>query len=153
MRARPRRVVQAAPLEKPLGEGSGAATPRAALDHVSGVASSDALTRDQALAQAPAALRETVELFLFKTGRERVAPNELEALQRLDEAHTPAVVQKAITRAVERLRRRGEDPARLTLDYVWQSLKHFTTRKAREAVTRRDPTSQPPYPTGVTRLW
>ncbi|MGH7334626.1 MAG: hypothetical protein ACREKS_18155 [Candidatus Rokuibacteriota bacterium] len=136
-----------------LREDSAATTPHAAGANVADDASSRPLTRDEALRQAPAALRETVEYFLFKTGRESVAPHELDSLQRLDEAHTPAVVQKAVTRAVERFRRRGEDAARLTLDYVWQSLQHFTTRKAPAPEPRRDPASHPSYPTGVTRLW
>jgi hypothetical protein len=110
------------------------------------------LTRDEALRQAPAALHETLEYFLFKTGRECVTPHELDALRRLDATHTPAMIQKAITRAVERLARRGEDARQLTLDYVWQSLQHFTTRKA-AAEPRRDPASHPTYPTGVTRRW
>lgn len=115
-------------------------------------ASSRPLTRNEALGQAPAALRETVEYFLLKTGRESVAPHELDVLRRLDAIHTPAVIQKAITRAVERFRRRGEDATQLTLDYVWPSLQHFTTRKSATPESRRDP-SHPTYPTGVTRLW
>ncbi len=124
----------------------------AAGDNLADDASLPPLTRDEALRQAPAALRETVEYFLFKTGRESVEPHELDLLPRLDAAHTPAMIQKAITRAVERFRRRGEDARQLTLDYVWQSLQHFTTRKSAAPESRRDP-SHPTYPTGVTRLW
>ena len=115
------------------------------------------LTRDDALAQAPAAMRETLELFLLKTQRENLTPGELDALRTLDASHTPAVIQKAISRAVERLARRGEPPSALTLDYIQQSLRHFTTRSRlgaqRGAGARRETDPQPSYPAGVTRLW
>ena len=115
--------------------------------------SASPLTREEALSQAPAALRETVEYFLFKTGRESVASHELDTLSRLDAAHTPAMIQKAITRAVDRLRRQGQDATHLTFEYLWQSLQHFTTRKPPPPESRGDPASHPTYPTGVTRLW
>jgi hypothetical protein len=146
-----RETAPAAP--KALREDSAAISPHAAKANVTDDELSRHLTRDEALRQAPAALRETVEYFLFKTGRERVAPHELDVLRRLDAVHTPAMIQKAITRAVERLGRRGEDARQLTLDYVWHSLQHFTTRKAAVAEPRRDQASHPTYPTGVTRLW
>ncbi len=77
------------------------------------------LGKTDALAQAPPALRETLELFCFKTGRQAIDPADLECLYPLNEAHTPATIQKAITRAVERFERRGQDPAALTLAYIW----------------------------------
>ncbi len=61
------------------------------------------------------------------------------------------MIQKALTQAVERFERRGEDPAALTLRYLWESLRRYTTRKPRNAQREAPPT--PPYPTGVTRLW
>lgn len=111
----------------------------------------DTLTREDALAQTPAVMRETLELFLLKTGRETITPAELDALRAMEAAHTPAVIQRAITRAVERLARRGEPASALTLAYVQQSLQHFTTRAGTGA--RREAVPQPSYPTGLTRLW
>jgi hypothetical protein len=108
------------------------------------------LGRSEALAAAPRALRETVEFFWFKTGREGLTPDDLAALRDLDQVHTPAVIQKTITESVERFERRGEDPRGLTFRYVWESLRRFTTRKP--------PRSMPPqperaaYPPGLTRL-
>jgi len=109
------------------------------------------LSKTEALARAPAALRETLELYCFKTGRQAIDPADLECLYPLNEAHTPATIQKAITRAVERFARRGQDPAALTLQYLWESLRHYTTRKPRNAQHEAHP--NPPYPTGLTRLW
>ena len=98
---------------------------------------------------APRALRETVELYWLKTGRGDLTPDDLSALRALDQAHTPAVIQKAITGSVERFTRRGEDPRGVTLQYVWDSLRRFATRKAPAATPSPDP---PAYPLGLTRL-
>jgi hypothetical protein len=78
-------------------------------------------------------------------------PDELDALRKLDAAHTPAVIQKAITAAIDRYTRRGQAVSDVTLTYVWESVQRFSTRKPRE----RDATSESgttPYPPGVTRL-
>ncbi len=109
------------------------------------------LPRDEALAAAPRALRETVELFWLKTGRDGLTEDDLAALRDLDQAHTPAVIQKAITESVERFTRRGDDPRGLTFRYVWGSLKRFTTRKS-PAPPASTPPSRPAYPPGLTRL-
>ena len=108
------------------------------------------LGRTEALVAAPSALRETAELYWLKTGRDGLTPDDLAALRDLDQAHTPAVIQKAITESVERFRRRGDDPRALTLRYVWESLRHFTTRTTR-ATTPLEP-ERPAYPPGLTRL-
>jgi hypothetical protein len=110
-----------------------------------------ALTRDQALAAVPRALRETVELFWLKTGRAGLTADDLDALRALDAAHTPAVIQRAITEAVERFKRREGALAALTFRYVWESLRGFTTRKpAASGAPARPP--RPGYPPGLTRL-
>ncbi len=109
------------------------------------------LSKTEALAQAPRALRETLELYCLKTGRDAIDPADLECLPCLDAAHTPAMIQKAITHAVERFERRGEDPAALTLQYLWESLRHYTTRKPQNA--QREAPPNPQYPIGLTRLW
>ncbi len=108
------------------------------------------LSKAEALAQAPPALRETLELFCFKTGRDGVAPGELGWLHLLDQAHMPAVIQKAITTALERFEQRGEDPATLTLRYLWESLRHYTTRQPRRG--QREPERTAKYPIGLMRL-
>jgi hypothetical protein len=109
-----------------------------------------ALAREQALEAAPRALRETLELFWLKTGREDLTPEDLAALRDLARTHTPAVIQKAITESVERLRQRGEDPRALTLRYVWDSLRRFTTRTTRGTTSLGPERSA--YPPGLTRL-
>ena len=98
---------------------------------------------------APRALRETVELYWLKTGRDGLTPDDLSALRELDQAHTPAVIQKAITESVARFTRRGDDPRGVTVRYVWDSLRRFATRKAPAATP---PPDRPAYPPGLTRL-
>jgi hypothetical protein len=84
------------------------------------------------ISEIPAAMRPTVELFLHKTGRRSIAPEELIPLRALEREHYPARVQQEIDTAVERFRRGGRDPAALTMDYLYESLKHQPGRKARE---------------------
>ena len=108
------------------------------------------LSRAAALAAAPRALRETVELYWLKTECDGLTPDDLTALRDLDQAHTPAVIQKAITESVERFERRGDAPAGLTFRYVWDSLRRFTTRKTRAAMSPEP--ERPAYPPGLTRL-
>ncbi len=108
------------------------------------------LSQAAALAATPRALRETVELYWLKTGREGLTSDDLSALRELDQAHTPAVIQKAITESVERFACRGDDPAGLTFRYVWDSLRRFTTRKPRAAMSTEP--ERPAYPPGLTRL-
>ncbi|MBI4611407.1 MAG: hypothetical protein HY726_20645 [Candidatus Rokubacteria bacterium] len=120
------------------------------------------LTKAEAISQAPAVLRETLELFFLKTGRDRLAPQELDALRLLETAHTPAVIQKAVTTAVERFGRRGQAPAEVPLGYIWESLKQFSTRKTPHAGQTRHGrlgpgatvASVPPrkYPPGLSRM-
>ena len=85
----------------------------------------------------------------LKTGRDGLTPDDLSALRALDQAHTPAVIQKAITESVARFTRRGDDPRGVTFRYVWDSLRRFATRKAPAATT---PPHRPAYPPGLTRL-
>jgi hypothetical protein len=102
---------------------------------------------DAAIAAAPAVLRETVELFLAKTGRQTLATDEVVALRELERAHVPAVIQRATTRAVDRFRAQGRAPEELTFGYIAESLKHFQTR--RPPAPSGANTS---YPPGVTAL-
>jgi DNA-binding transcriptional ArsR family regulator len=104
-----------------------------------------------AIAAAPVALRETLELFFLKTAREGLTADELDALRKLDAAHTTAVIQKAITAAVDRYTRRGQAVSDITLTYVWQSVQRFSTRKPREQHATSE-SGTTPYPPGVTRL-
>jgi hypothetical protein len=99
---------------------------------------------------APSALRETLEIYCYKTGRSRVSRGDLDWLRRLDRIHTPAVIQKTISTAVRRARVRGRPPSAVTFAYVAANLQHFESR--------RQPGLAPPpgaprrHPPGVTRL-
>jgi hypothetical protein len=110
-----------------------------------------AFTRDQALEATPHALRETVELFWLKSGRVGLTEDDLAALRELAQAHTPAVIQKTVTEAVERFIRRGASPQTLTFRYVWESLRGFTTRRPPKPATDAG-ADRPVYPPGLTRL-
>ena len=123
------------------------------LDPRNSSSAAEPLSREQALAAAPAILRETVELFFLKTGRNGLHADECSALADLERAHTPAVIQRAITNAVARLARRGQPAADLTLGYVWESLKRFTTRRRAAAFTPEDHEVPPgKYPPGLTLM-
>jgi hypothetical protein len=108
------------------------------------------LTLAEAIRQVPAVLRETLELYGFKTGRVHVDAGDLDDLRGLGEFHTPAVIQKALTEAVARFVRRGDDPAGVTWAYVRASLQHFATRTPRGVARLSRPARR--YRPGVTRL-
>ncbi len=109
------------------------------------------ISKAEALAQMPPALRTTLEIYCFKTGREVLDRGDLECLPYLGEFHTPAVIQKAITAAVGRFEQRGQNPAALSFRYLWACLRHHTTRTPQR--TGRQANTIPNYPPGVTRLW
>jgi len=108
------------------------------------------VSRAHALAAAPDILRETLELFFLKTGRDSLAADELAALDALEQAHTPAVIQRAISTAVARFTGRGQPASAVTLGYIRESLKHFTTR--RRSLPPAHPVPARVYPPGVTRM-
>jgi hypothetical protein len=83
---------------------------------------------------APAAMREAVELFLAKTGRGGITPEELGAVSALEEIHSPLRVMKEITSQLAKFAKRGKPPGELTLAYVFEVLKCQppTSPKARQ---------------------
>jgi hypothetical protein len=105
-------------------------------------------SRATAVAALPAVLRETVELFLAKTGRQTLGADEVGALRDLEQAHTPAVIQRAISRAVDRFAAQGRPLNGLTFVYVAESLKHFRTRRPASP----SPAEGSSYPPGLTAL-
>jgi hypothetical protein len=120
------------------------------------------LTRSDALARAPEPARQALASFFVVTGREAISGDDFAYFARLDQAHTPAVIGKGISAAAARFAKRGQPSGELTLQYVWESLKHFTTRQPPEpghgrttgARTNAAPggSAHPKYPPGVTRL-
>ncbi len=79
--------------------------------------------------ELPRVFLETAELFLHKTGRVCLNAEDVEALRELSRNHTPARVQREITTAVDRFRRRGRDPSALTFGYLRDALKNQKTRR------------------------
>lgn len=119
------------------------------------------LTRSDARAQVPVPVREALSLFFDTTGRESVTAEDFAYFARLDQTHTPAVISKGILAAAARFAHRKQDVGELTLQYVWESLKHFTTRRGPAPEGRQGEgartaapgsSERPKYPPGVTRL-
>jgi hypothetical protein len=90
-----------------------------------GVNGTDPIAPDE----VPPAMRETVDYFLLKTGRSGIEPEELSALIALEKIHTPTRVNKEISKAVERFRRKGTPLSALTLVYVYKSLQYQNSTK------------------------
>lgn len=76
------------------------------------------------LEDVPAAMRSTVEYFLLKTERQWITPGELSAVRALEKRHVPARIQTEIGRAVARYQKQEKPVGSLSLEYVWESLKH-----------------------------
>ncbi len=75
----------------------------------------------------PAPMKATAEYFLLKTGRPGIRVGELSAIRALEKRHTPARIQTEIGKAVARYQKSGKSPGDLTLEYIWDSLKHQTS--------------------------
>ena len=84
---------------------------------------------DIAVMDVPAAMRETVDYFLLKTGRPGITPLELSAVRELEKNHVPARVNQEIVKAIERYGRNGKPLTELTLDYIRKSLQYQVSRK------------------------
>ena len=90
---------------------------------------------------APAPMGATVEYFLLKTGRSGISAAELSAVRALEKRHTPARIQTEIGKAVARYQKAGKPLASLSLEYIWEALKHQTSlpgaRKSKAEHNRR----------------
>ena len=91
---------------------------------------------------APAIMKETAEQLLFKTGREGLTQSEISALRELAQTQYPSRVQKEISKAVERFKRRGTSLKFLRFEYIADSLRNQPTlgrketKKQAEKVTK-----------------
>jgi hypothetical protein len=94
-------------------------------------ANDDLLAPDEVFAfgGAPSAMRETLDYFLFLTGRAGISPEELSALRALDKIHTPGRVNREISLAAERFRQKNRLLSELTLVYIYRSLQHQNSLK------------------------
>jgi DNA-binding Lrp family transcriptional regulator len=86
--------------------------------------SSDLFVFEDILDDVPLIMRETLDYFLLKTGREGISPEELSAIRALKEIHTPSRVNREIFQAMERFKKRPGPPQELTLVYVYRSLQY-----------------------------
>jgi hypothetical protein len=88
--------------------------------------------------EVPYAMHHVVKYFLRETGRDFLTVSELAPIRDLDRLHYPARIIQEIDVAVDRFRRGGRDPAVLTIDYLYQSLRHQPGRKKKPRASPPD---------------
>lgn len=80
------------------------------------------------VSEAPAAMKSTAEILLFKTGRKGLTGEEISALRKLNATHFPSRVQAAIDVAVERFPRLNRPLSSLTFCYIAEMLEKQQSR-------------------------
>lgn len=91
------------------------------------------LSEEESIRKIPAAMKETVEYFLFKTGRVGLLPEELGPIMALEKIHVPARIQREITIATDRFIKQGKPLTALTFGYIYDSLKYQKSSKMARA--------------------
>ena len=94
---------------------------------------SSLLLENEIIKKIPSAMKETVEFFLFKTGRRTLFPEELGAVMALEKIHLPARIQREISKAAERFSRQGKPLSSLSFEYIFDSLKYQKSTKSARA--------------------
>jgi hypothetical protein len=89
-------------------------------------------TETAEIAEVPSAMRQVAKYFLHETGRTSLTVSELVPIRELERLHFPTRVNQEIDVAVARFRRTGRDPTDLTMDYLYESLKHQPGRKQKQ---------------------
>lgn len=88
------------------------------------------LPEDEFIKKIPAAVKETVEYLLLKTGRKGLLPEELAPIMALEKIHMPARIQREITKAAERFLKQGKPLSSLSFVYIYDSLKYQKSSKS-----------------------
>lgn len=91
------------------------------------------LPEDEVIKKIPAAVKETVEYLLLKTGRKGLLPEELAPIMALEKIHMPARIQREITKAAERFLKQGKPLSSLSFVYIYDSLKYQKSSKSARA--------------------
>ena len=91
------------------------------------------LLEDEVIKKIPAAMNETVELLLLKTGRKGLLPEELGPVMALEKIHLPSRIQREITKAAERFLKQGKPLSSLSFVYIYDSLKYQKSSKSARA--------------------
>ena len=91
------------------------------------------LLEDEVIKKIPAAVKETVEYLLLKTGRKGLLPEELAPIMALEKIHMPARIQREITKAAERFLKQGKPLSSLSFVYIYDSLKYQKSSKSARA--------------------
>lgn len=99
------------------------------------------LLEDETLKKIPAAMKETIEFLLFKTGRESLLPEELGPVMALEKIHVPARIQREITTAADRFARQGKPLMSLTFGYIYDSLKYQKSSRLARAQPKTENSS------------
>lgn len=88
---------------------------------------------EEFIKKIPAAMKETVEFLLLKTGRKGLLPEELAPVMALEKIHMPSRIQREITKAAERFNRQGKPLSSLSFVYIYDSLKYQKSSKSARA--------------------
>ncbi|PKL04709.1 MAG: hypothetical protein CVV54_04305 [Synergistetes bacterium HGW-Synergistetes-1] len=88
---------------------------------------------EEFIKKIPAAMKETVEFLLLKTGRKGLLPEELGPVMALEKIHMPSRIQREITKAAERFNRQGKPLSSLSFEYIFDSLKYQKSSKSARA--------------------
>lgn len=91
------------------------------------------LPEGDVIKKIPAAMKETVELLLLKTGRKGLLPEELGSVMALEKIHMPSRIQREITKAAERFLKQGKHLSSLSFVYIYDSLKYQKSSKSARA--------------------
>lgn len=94
------------------------------------------LPEDVVIKKIPAAVKETVEYLLLKTGRKGLLPEELAPIMALEKIHMPARIQREITKAAERFLKQGKPLSSLSFVYIYDSLKYQKSSKSARAQSK-----------------
>ena len=88
---------------------------------------------EEFIKKIPAAMKETVEFLLLKTGRKGLLAEELAPVMALEKTHMPSRIQREITKAAERFNRQGKPLSSLSFIYIYDSLKYQKSSKSARA--------------------
>jgi len=88
---------------------------------------------EEFIKKIPAAMKETVEFLLLKTGRKGLLAEELAHVMALEKIHMPSRIQREITKAAERFLKQGKPLSSLSFVYIYDSLKYQKSSKSARA--------------------
>lgn len=97
------------------------------------------------LSGVPAIMREVMEHFFLKTGRKTILPEELSAIRALERIHTPQRIIREIAKTAERYDRNRKPLEELSLVYIYEALKHQTSKRGASNTMTQEKTAPDLY--------